>query len=102
MKAPQFTGRVNERRAVRSLYARAAGGQAQVLLVSGEAGIGKTRLVADLAEHVAGEEYDPARRLLTGRSSPRWLTRPTGCCKTTEPATCLRRGTGCSSRYSRC
>ena len=57
MKAPQFTGRVNERRVMHSVYARAAGGEAQVLLVSGEAGIGKTRLVAELAEHIASEGH---------------------------------------------
>lgn len=49
MKAPQFTGRVDERRLMRSLAGRALDGQAQVLLISGEAGIGKTRLVAELA-----------------------------------------------------
>ena len=44
-----FVGRAVERSAAAAAYARAARGQAQVLLVSGQAGIGKTRLVEELA-----------------------------------------------------
>lgn len=58
MKTPQLAGRVNEWRILRTLYARAAAGQAQVLLVTGEAGIGKTRLVAELASYLAGEAVE--------------------------------------------
>lgn len=60
MKAPQFTGRVDERRVMHSACARAVNGEAQVLLVTGEAGIGKSRLVAELADHLASEEHDGA------------------------------------------
>lgn len=57
MRAPRFTGRVTERRLLHNVYARAVGGQAQVVVISGEAGIGKSRLVAELASHLASEEH---------------------------------------------
>jgi DNA-binding CsgD family transcriptional regulator len=69
MKAPHFTGRVHERRFVHGVYERAADGQAQVLLVSGEAGIGKTRLVAELADQLASDTR--------GSQIPQW--REGGC-----------------------
>ncbi len=56
MTAPRFTGRADERRILLETYQRAVSGRSQVLLISGEAGIGKTRLVAELAGHLAGEE----------------------------------------------
>lgn len=58
MTAPQFTGRVGERRVLLDAYQRAASGRSQVLLISGEAGIGKTRLVEELAGHLGGEETE--------------------------------------------
>jgi AAA ATPase domain len=43
-----IVGRVAELQVVSAAYARAVAGQAQVMLISGEAGIGKTRLVEEL------------------------------------------------------
>lgn len=62
MKAPQFTGRLDERRVMHEAYARAMGGRAQMLLITGEAGIGKTRLVAELAEHQDSQTRPPQWR----------------------------------------
>ncbi len=45
-------GRAAELELLSAAYARAAGGQSQVILVSGEAGIGKTRLVEELCDRV--------------------------------------------------
>lgn len=47
-----FVGRDAERAVLREAWERASSGQRQVVLVSGEAGVGKTRLLADLAEEV--------------------------------------------------
>lgn len=52
MQGPVFTGRAAERQLLYDAFSRAAGGEAQVVLITGEAGIGKTRLVADLAEQL--------------------------------------------------
>src|SRR5262245_12852805 len=51
-----YVGRQPERQRLRELWARAEAGRAQVALVCGEAGIGKSRLVAELAAeaHEAG------------------------------------------------
>ena len=46
-------GRVAEREALSAAYARAAAGQPQVLLITGAAGIGKTRLVEELGRLAA-------------------------------------------------
>ena len=56
-----FCGRDTERTRLRSLWDRAAGGELLVGVVAGEAGIGKSRLVAELAAEVRG---DGARVLL--------------------------------------
>ncbi len=51
-------GREEELRRLRELYARAKAGEGQVLLLTGEAGIGKTRLLDELVERIrlAGEQ----------------------------------------------
>lgn len=47
-----IVGRVAELRVMSAAYARASGGQSQIMLVTGEAGIGKTRLLEELTSHV--------------------------------------------------
>ncbi|MDH6108369.1 DNA-binding CsgD family transcriptional regulator [Kitasatospora sp. MAP12-15] len=63
-----FVGRSEEQTAVALAYARAAGGRAQVLLVSGEAGLGKTRLIEELAVLVSATTG--AAQLRIGESVP--------------------------------
>ncbi|HXS64951.1 MAG TPA: AAA family ATPase [Streptosporangiaceae bacterium] len=67
MQAPAFTGRSAERRLLRDAFSRAADGRAQVVLITGEAGIGKTRLVANLAEYLGLDGSAPA-----GSSRAQW------------------------------
>ncbi|MGH9281005.1 MAG: ATP-binding protein, partial [Acidimicrobiales bacterium] len=49
----RLAGRVPEQARLLALWAEAAGGARRVVLISGEPGIGKTRLVSELAHHVA-------------------------------------------------
>lgn len=67
-KTVPTVGRATEREAVSAAYASAVAGHPQVLLITGEAGIGKTRLVQDLIEQ-AGPPAGPAR-VLMGESAP--------------------------------
>lgn len=55
--ARRFVGRQGERRALTSALERAAAGEPQVVVVTGDAGIGKTRLVEEV----------------TGQAGPDWL-----------------------------
>ncbi|MFQ5943101.1 MAG: protein kinase [Anaerolineales bacterium] len=48
----RFVGREQELSEARSLWSKAAGGEGQTLLISGEPGIGKTRLMRELSTHV--------------------------------------------------
>ncbi len=48
----RFVGREQELSEARSLWSKAAAGDGQTLLISGEPGIGKTRLMRELATHV--------------------------------------------------
>jgi predicted ATPase/class 3 adenylate cyclase len=61
-----LVGRQSEVRLLLERWAQAKEGLGQVVLLSGEAGIGKSRLVQSLSEHVAGEP----RVLLDCRCSP--------------------------------
>jgi class 3 adenylate cyclase len=66
--AAPIVGRVAERQALLAIYARVVAGRPQVLLITGAAGIGKTRLVGELcaqAESAAG-----GARVLLGESAP--------------------------------
>jgi predicted ATPase len=47
----RFVGRTQELARLGDLLARAAAGEALVALVGGEAGVGKTRLAEQLADH---------------------------------------------------
>ena len=63
-----IVGRVAERKELLAAYARVAAGRPQVLLITGAAGIGKTRLVEELcaqAKSAAG-----GARVLVGESAP--------------------------------
>jgi DNA-binding CsgD family transcriptional regulator len=63
-----MVGRTAERAAMAAAYARAVTGLSQVVLVTGEAGIGKTTLTDDL---ITDLRSDPGRPLvLTGESAP--------------------------------
>src|SRR5271169_110510 len=57
-------GRAVERDAMSAAYARAQAGESQLVLVTGQAGIGKTRLVEDLCARAAHAQ------VLTGESAP--------------------------------
>jgi predicted ATPase len=61
----QFVGRGAEREALSAAWRLAAGRRSQLVLITGPAGIGKTRL-AEEACGLAG----PATRVLTGESAP--------------------------------
>src|SRR4051812_6533536 len=63
---PDLVGRDDELRTLDAAMARAIEGQATVALVSGEAGVGKTRLIGEAARRAAGA----GARVLTGRCVP--------------------------------
>src|SRR4051812_24653904 len=48
VSSPTFVGRVDELELVRSVLERVATGQSATVLIAGEAGIGKTRLVEEI------------------------------------------------------
>jgi class 3 adenylate cyclase/tetratricopeptide (TPR) repeat protein/nucleoside-triphosphatase THEP1 len=62
-----IVGRAAELQVVSAVYARVTAGQAQVLLITGEAGIGKTRLVEELAGQVRSSG---GARIRVGESAP--------------------------------
>jgi len=61
-----FVGRGHEVGLLRERWAQSKDGRGQVVVLSGEAGIGKSRLVQVLHEHIAGEVYTR----LEGRCCP--------------------------------
>ncbi|WP_445528962.1 helix-turn-helix transcriptional regulator [Streptomyces cyslabdanicus] len=52
--SPVFVGRADELSTLHDALTRAAGGEPQALLLSGEAGVGKTRLVEEFADAAVG------------------------------------------------
>lgn len=55
VSSPIFVGRVAERAALSEALDRAAAGQPGIVLISGEAGVGKSRLLAEIATLAAAE-----------------------------------------------
>jgi DNA-binding CsgD family transcriptional regulator len=66
--SPPLVGRSAERGVIAEAFARTAAGQAQVVLITGEAGIGKTRLIEELG--ALARATDGAVHLRTGASVP--------------------------------
>jgi predicted ATPase len=66
MASPTFVGRVEELELLEAARRRAADGEPAVVLVGGEAGIGKTRLVAELTARCATD----GTRVLAGGCVP--------------------------------
>jgi class 3 adenylate cyclase len=66
--AAPIVGRTAELQIMSAAYARARGGQSQVMLVTGEAGIGKTRLVEELTGQVRSAA--DGARVRVGESAP--------------------------------
>src|SRR6516164_5542809 len=56
-----LVGREEESELLLRRWSRAKTSDGQVVLISGEAGIGKSRLIADLLERLAGESHTPLR-----------------------------------------
>jgi predicted ATPase len=66
MASPTFVGRVEELELLEAARGRAADGEPAVVLVGGEAGVGKTRLVAELTRRCARD----GTRVLVGGCVP--------------------------------
>jgi DNA-binding CsgD family transcriptional regulator/tetratricopeptide (TPR) repeat protein len=66
-KSAPFVGRTVEKQTAVETYERATSGQAQVLLITGEAGLGKTRLVEEVATLIGA---GGTARLRIGESVP--------------------------------
>src|SRR5829696_3709613 len=64
--SPAFVGRVEELDVLEAALGRATNGEPAVVLVGGEAGVGKTRLVAELTARCAAE----GTRVLAGGCVP--------------------------------
>lgn len=73
LSRPSFVGRKAEFARSRAVWAQAVRGRAQLLVVTGEPGIGKTRLVEELAGSVVGEGAAVARaRAYQASGHPPW------------------------------
>jgi predicted ATPase len=66
MASPTFVGHLEELQTLEAAEGRAADGEPAVVLVGGEAGVGKTRLVADLTFRCAAD----GTRVLAGGCVP--------------------------------
>lgn len=56
-----FVGRVDELAALTEAFERAAAGRTAIIALNGEAGVGKSRLVSEFLERIAGRTYRTAR-----------------------------------------
>jgi hypothetical protein len=65
VSSPVFVGRATELADLRAAFERAAGGEASAVLVGGEAGVGKTRLIGE-----PGSGSDPAAADRGGAGQP--------------------------------
>ena len=98
-----FIGRAAELGRLAEAYARAAAGESRTVVVAGEAGIGKTRLVDAFAATVAADGRSGHDRRLPSRSGPagcrtgRSSRRCATCSATSTRARCRR----CSVRAGR-
>ena len=72
--SPTLVGRVEEFQTLQAARVRAADGEPAVVLVPGEAGVGKTRLVAELMNRCAAN----GTRVLVGGCVPADSRRPCG------------------------
>ena len=68
----RFVGRERELDLLRDAFARAAAGHGQVVFVAGEAGIGKSRLLAEFRRRLAGQPH----RWIEGRCASYGTTTP--------------------------
>jgi hypothetical protein len=66
VRCPVFVGRGEELAALTGIFSRAAGGRGACAVVTGEAGVGKTRLVTE----AAGRARERGQAVLVGRSTP--------------------------------
>lgn len=57
LMCPRFIGRSAERDALSQLLDQTSGGQGRIALISGEAGIGKSRLVAEAKAYAASQDF---------------------------------------------
>ena len=80
--SPTFVGRVEELELLEAARVRAADGEPAVVLVGGEAGVGKTRLIAELTARCATD----GTRVLIGRLCPGRRWRPALCADRGGPA----------------
>jgi hypothetical protein len=70
-----LVGREEESELLRRRWARAKTGEGQVVLIAGEAGIGKSRLTAALLERLAAEPHTRLRYFCSPRQSARMHVR---------------------------
>ena len=80
MVAGPFVGRGPELRRLRSAVTEAAAGQRRTVLVAGEAGIGKTRLGAEVAAIASSSPVSASKRRYGSASEPTagWAGRAAG------------------------
>jgi class 3 adenylate cyclase len=84
----ELVGREEELDLLLRRWSKAKTGQGQVVLLSGEPGIGKSRLTAALLERLAGEPHTRLRCFCSPQHTDRWGNRPAslwiaedfGCC----------------------